>query len=103
MNPLDQRHIPPYDIATAPPPPPMPGSEEWARWQIVNAFKDDADQRAITDIVAAGLVPRPSLWAARQHYARACTERHWMGWQARLVWAIVEALLKDPLDADIPF
>lgn len=88
------------------PPPPCtdtPGSEDWARWMLLHTFTDDADRRAITDIVAAGLVPRPSLWRARTHYALTCHDRRWAGWQARLVWAIIEALLKDPLDEDIPF
>lgn len=86
-----------------PPPIPTPSTEEWARWQLAHEFTDDADRRAITDIVAAGLVPYPCAWRARVHYARACTDRRWSGWHARLAWAIVEALLKDPLDEDIPF
>lgn len=83
----------------------IPGSEEWAHWQLANAFTDDADRRAITDVVASGMLPHPSAWRARVHYARACGERCWPGWQAKLAWAIVEALLADPLanDDDIPF
>ena len=88
---------------TPPPPPPTPGTVEWAQWQLQHGFTDDADRRAITDVVAAGMVPYADTWRARQHYARACTERHWLGWQARLAWAIVEALLKERLDDDIPF
>jgi len=87
----------------APPPPPPPGTEAWAQWQINNAFTDDTDRKAITDVVAAGLVPYPCLDRARMHYARACHERQWQGWQARLAWACIEALLKNPLDDSIPF
>lgn len=91
----------------APPPPctDTPGTEVWARWQLANAFTEDTDRKAITDVVAAGLVPHPSLSRARMHYAMACHARGWQGWQARLAWACVEALLKDPLanDDNIPF
>lgn len=85
------------------PPEPTPGTPEWAQWQIQHAFTDDADRRAITDVVAAGMVPYPCLGRARTHYAMACHARQWAGWQARLAWACCEALLKDPLEDDIPF
>lgn len=88
----------------APPPPPAPGTPDWAQWQIVNTFTDEADRWAIINTVAAGLVPYPSsLGRARMHYAMACHARQWQGWQARLAWACVEALLKDPMDEGIPF
>lgn len=87
----------------APPPPPAPGTPEWAQWQIVNTFTDEADRWAIINTVAAGLVPYPSLSRARMHYAMTCHARQWQGWQARLAWACCEALLKDPMDDDIPF
>lgn len=80
-----------------------PGTPEWAQWQIRNVFTDDADRKAITDTVALGLVPYPSLGRARTRYAMVCHDRQWAGWQARLAWAVMEALLQDPMDDDIPF
>lgn len=69
----------------------------WARDQL-QAFTAD-DQRVITD-----LVTDKSLYDIRVPYAKACMERHWPGWQARLVWTIIELLVREihPED-DIPF
>lgn len=64
---------------------------------------DDADRKAITDCVACGMVPFPSAWRARTLYATKCHERRWTGWQARLAWACIEAILKPAEDDDIPF
>lgn len=82
--------------------PPAPGTFEWARQQITQAFPDEADSRAITDLVT-------SMWTgycpsihARVRYALVCHERRWSGAQARLAWAIIDALTKS-LDDDIPF
>lgn len=80
----------------------VPGTEEWARHQLVMEFSP-ADAKAITDIVGVGLVPYPSLWRARTEYARVCHERQWSGTVARTAWAILEALLKQPAEDDIPF
>jgi hypothetical protein len=94
-------------VGYPPPPPPLPphtvpGTEEWARHQLQTQFSPD-DAKAITDAVATGLVPYVSLWRARTHYARVCHERQWNGHKARLAWAVLEALLKDDIDNDIPF
>lgn len=79
----------------------IPGTEEWARDQLRAMPIDDA--KAIIDAVGFGLVPYPSLWRARAHYARVCHERHWDGPDARRAWAIVEALLRQPEEDSIPF
>lgn len=79
-----------------------PGTEAWARHQLATLFNHQ-DVKAITDLVGIGLVPHPSLWRARTHYARVCHERQWPGHTARLAWAILEALLKQPVEDDIPF
>lgn len=70
--------------------------------QLLTRFSLE-DTTAILDIVTRGLVPYPSLWRARTHYARVCHERQWGGHKARLAWAVLEALLKDDIDNDIPF
>lgn len=86
------------------PPCPEPGTPDWAQWQLRHTFTTDADRKAITDCVAWGMVPYPLLSRARIHYAAACHAQHWPGWQARLVWAVIEAILKPAVDDDdIPF
>lgn len=89
---------PPQEVSAFP-----PGTPEWAQWNIVNTFTTDADRKTVTDIVARGLVGYPSLSRARMYYAAACHERQWAGWQARLAWACIEALVKPAEDDDIPF
>lgn len=92
--------IPAQEVSAFP-----PGTPEWAQWQIRNVF-DAADARVITDCVAAGLVGYVSLGKARLAYAMACHRCQWQGWQARLAWACIEALLAGPIadaDDDIPF
>ncbi len=84
------------------PPHTVPGTEEWARDRLLYFFSPD-DAKAITDVVAIGLMPYPSLWRARTHYARLCHERRWPGPVARMAWAVLEALLKDDMENDIPF
>lgn len=76
------------------------GTEAWARDQLQGMPSGDA--KAITDLIGTAMVPYPSLWRARVHYARVCHERRWPGRFARLAWAIMEALLKQYED-DIPF
>lgn len=79
-----------------------PGTPEWAQWQLRYVF-EPVDAKAITDCVAHGLVPYASAWRARTMYAGKCHERRWEGWQARLAWACIEAILKPIEDDDIPF
>jgi hypothetical protein len=94
---------------TLPLPPPQPtiNTPAWAQQQL-QAFTVE-DQRAITDLVAQGVVGK-SLFNIRVPYAKECMERHWPGWMARLAWTIIELLVRDARnlgpgtgDDDIPF
>lgn len=87
---------------TLPLPPPQPtiNTPAWARHQL-QAFTVD-DQRAITDLVAQGVVSR-MLFQLRVPYAKECMERQWPGWQARLAWTIIELLVRGTENDDIPF
>lgn len=87
--------IPAQEVSAFP-----PGTPEWAQWQLRNVF-DPGDARAVTDLLAAGLTSNPYTWHARTEYAKLCHDRRWQGWQARLAWACIEALLIK--DDDIPF
>lgn len=75
---------------------PEPGTAAWASWHLRYTFKPDD----------AALVEWLCTWKARHQrvveYAQACHVRKWAGWQAVLVWSIIEHTC-EPLDDDIPF
>lgn len=77
---------------------PEPGTAAWAAWHLEHTFKPDD----------AVIIEWLCTWTLRHQrvvaYAQACHTRGWAGWQAVLVWSIVEHTC-EPLgvDDDIPF
>lgn len=95
---------------TAPPPPTeAPGTAAWG-WRHINTAFDAADAAVITELCCIGLGTSasadgkyPSLYRARMRYAYVVHERQWAGWQCRLVWSILEAIVGTAEMDDIPF
>lgn len=73
-----------------PPPPnePQPdgGTREWGAWHMRHTFTPD------TAVMVEWLAMVRPTHVRRQEYALACHRLKWPGWQANLVWAVLEAI-----------